>query len=204
MMVHDVRMVLSETSRLSSCLLSVVLLPLVLVCFTHPTPVCGIQCYECVHNNQRVRRHDRYVYPCSEFDGSSRYVMDCPDSPYCVYQRITLSLAKDKVHVVTMDGCTPNSTGRGRMGEHVVPFQSLPPHLLASPLIAPLVHTAYLGTRSAYKPETRSPSVTSSPAPDQSSPHLSAVVPAAALHLLPLLQPASNTAPTQVLPRVLA
>ncbi|KAK4317247.1 hypothetical protein Pmani_011661 [Petrolisthes manimaculis] len=110
-------MVLSETSRLTSCMLSLVLLPLVIVCFTHPTPVCGIQCYECVHNNQRVRRHDRFVYPCSEFDGSSRYVMDCPDSPYCVYQRITLSLAKDKVHVVTMDGCTPNSTGRGRYAE---------------------------------------------------------------------------------------
>lgn len=55
--------------------------------------VCGIQCYECVHNNQRVKRHDRYIYPCAEFDGSSRYVMDCPDSPYCVYQRITLTLA---------------------------------------------------------------------------------------------------------------
>ena len=54
---------------------------------------CGIRCYECVHNNQRVKRHNRFVYPCSEFDDSERYIMDCPDSNMCIYQRITLPLS---------------------------------------------------------------------------------------------------------------
>lgn len=57
------------------------------------SPACGIKCYECVHNNQRVKRPDRFVYPCSEFDESDRYIMDCPDSRLCIYQRITLPLS---------------------------------------------------------------------------------------------------------------
>ncbi|XP_045122362.1 uncharacterized protein LOC123510928 [Portunus trituberculatus] len=78
---------------------------------------CGIRCYECVHNNQRVKRHNRFVYPCSEFDDSERYIMDCPDSNMCIYQRITLPLSSGKVHVTTMDGCTPNITSQARYAE---------------------------------------------------------------------------------------
>lgn len=47
-----------------------------------------------------MKRHNRYVYPCSEFDGSDRYIMNCPDSKLCIYQRITLPLSNGKYLLV--------------------------------------------------------------------------------------------------------
>ncbi|XP_042867026.1 uncharacterized protein LOC122249904 isoform X2 [Penaeus japonicus] len=94
------------------------LLPLLLLALALLTPpASGIKCYECVHNNQRMKRHNRYVYPCSEFDGSDRYIMNCPDSKLCIYQRITLPLTNDNIIVRTMDGCTPNTTDNARYAE---------------------------------------------------------------------------------------
>lgn len=89
------------------------LLPLLLLL----PSACGIKCYECVHNNQRVKRHNRFVYPCAEFDESDRYIMDCPDSRLCIYQRITLPLFSGSVEVTTMDGCTPNVSSQARSVE---------------------------------------------------------------------------------------
>lgn len=95
------------------------LVPALLLALVLLTPtVGGIKCYECVHNNQRMKRHNRYVYPCSEFDGSDRYIMNCPDSKLCIYQRITLPLSNaDNIIVRTMDGCTPNTTDNARYAE---------------------------------------------------------------------------------------
>lgn len=109
-------------------------LPLLVLTLALLTPACGIQCYECVHNNQRVKRHNRFVYPCAEFDGSVRYIMNCPDSRLCIYQRITLTLSSENVVVTTMDGCTPNITDNARYAE------------------AGLVKEGCIEHKSAYKP----------------------------------------------------
>jgi len=77
----------------------------------------GIRCYECVHNSQRTKRQQRYVYPCADFDGSDHFIRDCPDSSLCIYQHITLRLSHGAVTVHTMDGCTPNSTRLDRYRE---------------------------------------------------------------------------------------
>lgn len=94
----------------------------------------AINCYECVHNNQRVKRHNRYVYPCAEFDGSEKYIMNCPDSKLCVFQKITLTLGDKQINVSTMDGCTPNTTNQQRYDE------------------VGLVHEGCIQHNSAYKP----------------------------------------------------
>ncbi|XP_076064214.1 uncharacterized protein LOC143038629 [Oratosquilla oratoria] len=86
--------------------------------FNFHTLCYAINCYECVHNNQRVKRTHGYVYPCSEFDGSSRYIVKCPASQMCVYQRITLKFSTNNVvSVNTMDGCTPNRSVQTRYAE---------------------------------------------------------------------------------------
>ncbi|CAL4076936.1 unnamed protein product [Meganyctiphanes norvegica] len=90
---------------------------LILIIYLTLQPAEGINCYECVHNNQRVKRHNRYVYPCAEFDNSDKYIMKCPDSKLCVYQKINLSLADKQISVSTMDGCTPNTTNQQRYDE---------------------------------------------------------------------------------------
>ncbi|XP_042239179.1 uncharacterized protein LOC121877479 [Homarus americanus] len=110
------------------------MLPLTLFTLSLLAPACGIQCYECVHNNQRVKRHNRFVYPCSEFDGSNRYIMNCPDSRLCIYQRITLTLSSENIMVITKDGCTPNVTDHARYAE------------------AGLVKEGCIQHKSAYKP----------------------------------------------------
>lgn len=81
------------------------------------TASSGIKCYECVHNSQRMKRQQRYVYPCSDFDGSEKFIRDCPDSALCIYQHITLPLTVGLVSVHTMDGCTPNATQLPRYSE---------------------------------------------------------------------------------------
>ncbi|XP_066966338.1 uncharacterized protein [Macrobrachium rosenbergii] len=111
------------------------LLPFIMFCLPFFVPaVESIECYECVHNNQRVKRHNRFVYPCSEFDASPRYIMHCPDSKLCIYQRITLQLSSENVMVTTMDGCTPNTTDHARYAE------------------AGLVKEGCIQHKSAYKP----------------------------------------------------
>ncbi|KAF2363878.1 hypothetical protein FHG87_005377 [Trinorchestia longiramus] len=94
------------------------LLLLLLVTLLVADGALGIKCYECVHNSQRMKRQQRYVYPCYEFDGGDLYVRDCPDSELCIYQHISLRLASETVVTVhTMDGCTPNSTSLSRYSE---------------------------------------------------------------------------------------
>lgn len=110
------------------------MLPIIALALTMLTMASGIQCYECVHNNQRVKRHNRFVYPCAEFDGSTRYIMNCPDSQLCINQRIVLTLSSENVLVTTMDGCTPNITDHARYAE------------------AGLVKEGCIQHKSAYKP----------------------------------------------------
>lgn len=113
------------------------LVPFMVLCLPLFTPVVNsIECYECVHNNQRVKRYNRFVYPCSEFDGSRRYIMSCPDSKLCIYQIITLQLSSENVKVTTMDGCTPNTTDHARYAE------------------AGLVKEGCIQHKSAYRPPT--------------------------------------------------
>ncbi|XP_037782199.1 uncharacterized protein LOC119578695 [Penaeus monodon] len=109
----------SATSGCPSLAPRRLLVPALLLALILLTPTVGsIKCYECVHNNQRMKRHNRYVYPCSEFDGSDRYIMNCPDSKLCIYQRITLPLSNaENIIVKTMDGCTPNTTDNARYAE---------------------------------------------------------------------------------------
>ncbi|XP_032792990.2 uncharacterized protein LOC116929753 [Daphnia magna] len=73
-------------------------------------PVFGIQCYRCLPkavpntNNQTTS-----LEPCSQFDGSSKFVIDCPLSTFCMKRNFTLEFPDGRNAIVTERGCAQQS-----------------------------------------------------------------------------------------------
>ena len=50
-----------------------------------------LHCYKC-SLRVRTRRVNETVLPCTNFDGSAHYIVECPYSTMCMKQTVTLTL----------------------------------------------------------------------------------------------------------------
>ncbi|XP_034235822.1 uncharacterized protein LOC117642095 [Thrips palmi] len=68
--------------------------------------VWGLQCYECSEQPVQVNP-DKPVQLCADFDGSWRYVVDCPHSTFCRKTSVELPLPNGKSIKSVKRDCAP-------------------------------------------------------------------------------------------------
>jgi len=68
----------------------------------------GIQCYRCLPKTTPVAGNQS-VEACTQFDGSSKFKMDCPLSTFCMKRNFTLEFPDGRTAIVTERGCAHQS-----------------------------------------------------------------------------------------------
>lgn len=68
----------------------------------------GIQCYRCLPKTTPVAGNQS-VESCTQFDGSSKFKMDCPLSTFCMKRNFTLEFPDGRTAIVTERGCAHQS-----------------------------------------------------------------------------------------------
>ncbi|XP_046445231.1 uncharacterized protein LOC124194883 [Daphnia pulex] len=70
----------------------------------------GIQCYRCLPKAvPNTGNQTNSLEPCSKFDGSSPFVIDCPLSTFCMKRNFTLEFPDGRNAIVTERGCAQQS-----------------------------------------------------------------------------------------------